>query len=441
MIRGKSRGARRLVLGLACAALVLLPAASLAVYEVPIYQPGLTKLQIGLPDFKDLSGGHADLGAKMRDLLADDLMLSGYFQVIDKKLYVEKPGAGLTVGTFDFADWRVLRADALVKAGFALDGDALTLELRYFDVFGGKQTLGKRYAGKPDEWNTMIHRFGNEIMLLLTGEPGIFGTRVAFVSDRSGAKEIYTIGINGDGQAKLTANGTINLTPHWSPDGAQLAFTSYMARKPDLYRMPSGGGKATVLSARPSLNLGGRWDPDGRVLTVTLHETGESELFLIGNDGKIVRQLTRGQGIAVSASWSPDGSRIAFVSDRSGNPQVYVMGRDGGDVRRLTYQGSYNVSPAWSPKGDKILFQGLEGGTYQIYMTTPDGSQVFRVSDGVGSNEDPSWSPDGRSIVYASNRTGRRNLYVMNLDGSYTKQLTSGRWNDTSPDWSPRLLK
>lgn len=414
-----------------------------AVYEVPIYEPGMQKFIIGVPLIKDTGGGpaNAKLAKKMRDLLVDDLLLSGYFDVIDPALHLEKPEAQLTPDSFDFGDWSVLRADLLIKGGFSLTSDGLAMELRLFDVVGRKQSLGKRYNGKQEDYPSMIHRFANEVIKLLTGQLGIFGSQIAFVSTRSGNKEIYTIGINGDGLTKITSRHSITISPRWSPDGKWISFTSYVDGQTILFKAPSGGGGAQVLSRRPGLNLGAVWSPDGRTIALTLSQDGNSELYLIDEDGKIITRLTVSWSIEVSPTWSPDGKRLAFVSDRTGKPQIYIINRDGTGISRLTFKGSYNVSPAWSPTEDLILFQGLEGGTYQIYMTDPEAKMVYRVSDGIGSNEDASWSPDGRAIVYNSNRSGTSNLYISNIDGSFTKQLTSGNWNDSSPAWSPRLLK
>ena len=420
-----------------------LAGAAFAVYEVPIYSPSLTKFSVAIPDLKNLgaSKDELNLARQCADVLADDLSLSGYFKVLDRMMYLEDAKkAGLTAGSFDFHDWTLIKADTLIKGGFVVEGDSVTLELRLYDVFQRKQTLGKRYTGRLKEYRLMCHKFANEIIFLLTGEKGIFGTKIAFVSKRTGNKEVYTIDVDGQNMTQITRNGSINLSPAWSPDGKILSFTSYMKGSPQLYFIkPQPGSQPALISGRPGLNIGATWHPtDNNSLSLTLSKDGNSELYMISKAGKILSRLTVSYSIEVSPSFSPDGSKISFVSDRSGTPQIYVMNADGTGVKRLTFEGNYNVSPAWSPKGDVIAYQGLEGSSYQMYLIDPAGAQTFRLSDGVGSNEDPSWSPDGRAVVFSSTRGGDRNLYIMNIDGSYIKQLTFGKGDDTSPAWSPR---
>jgi len=415
-----------------------------ALYEVPIYSPSLTKFTVAIPDMKNLGAAKDELNLSRRiaEVLADDLALSGYFKVIDRTFYLEDPEkAGLTLGAFDFQDWTLIKADSLIKGSLVVEGESITMELRMFDVFQRRQTLGKRYTGRLKEFPVMCHKFANAVIHLLTGEKGIFGTRIAFVSKRSGHKEIYAIDVDGTNMTRITHNGSINLSPQWSPDGKVLSFTSYIQGTPFLFvTEPRAGSKPRLLSGRPGLNIGADWHPSGDSLCLTFSKDGNSELYRISRSGQIIKRMTATWSIEVSPSWSPDGEQVAFVSDRSGSPQIYVMNADGTEAKRITFEGSYNVSPAWSPKGDQILYQGLEGSAYQIYMTDPEGTQIYRLSDGVGTNEDPAWSPDGRAVVFSSNRGGDRNLYIMSIDGSYIKRLTFGGGSDTSPSWSPRLL-
>lgn len=373
--------------------------------------------------------GERRLGEVFADIVARDLDLSGLFKVIDRGAYIEGP-AGFTLTEINFQNWSTLGALALVKGGFALSGDELTVEVLLFDVAQQKQLGGKRYRGNRTDLRRMAHRFADQIMLLLTGELGPFDSRIAFVSNRGGgrAKEIYTTDLTGADITRLTRDRTLNLGPSWNPAASALLYFSYKEGGPYPYRIDLRSGQEVRLSS--VVGYSGRWSPDGTMIAVSLEQEGNSDLFLLSPEGRVIRRLTDHPGIDVSPAWSPDGREIAFCSSRGGNPQIYVLNVHSGRVRRLTFRGEYNTSPAWSPKGDTIAYTGRAGG-FRIMTINAEGGDPWEVAAG----EDPSWSPDGRYLVFSS----RGRLRLASKDGRSNKQLTGGGGDDTSPAWSPRL--
>jgi TolB protein len=318
----------------------------------------------------------------------------------------------------------------LVKGGFSLDGEGLTVEVRLFDVAQRKQLGGKRYRGERQDLRRMAHRFADQIMLLITGELGPFNSRIAFVSNRGGgrAKEIYLTDLTGTEITQLTRDRTLSLGPSWNPTGTVLTYFSYKQGGPYPYRINLLSGQESRLY--PVVGYSGRWSPDGTMIAVSLEQQGNSNLFLLSPEGRLIRRLSETPGIDVSPSWSPDGHAIAFCSSRSGSPQIYIMNVNGGTVRRLTFRGDYNTSPAWSPKGDRIAYTSRAGG-FRIMTIAADGGDPQEVTAG----EDPSWSPDGRYLVFSN----RGRLRIASKDGHSVKQLTGGGGDDTSPAWSARL--
>jgi TolB protein len=416
---------------------------SFAAVEGTIVGPGERQYRLAVSPLKDLGQGEdgGRLSEGIADTIARDLELSGWFRILDRSAYIEDPQkTGITLGDFDFRDWSVLGAEGLVKGGFELQGEELTVELRLFDVYQQKQIVGKKYSGKVKDFRRIGHRFADEIIFQFTGIEGVFNTRIAYVSNSGGRfKEIFVSHLDGSEKIQVTNNRTINLSPTWTPDGRSILYTSYKGGKPSLYLFDFFNGKEFKFSSRTGLNLGGKWSRDGDVVAVSLERRGNLDLYLLDRTGKMIRRLTETPAIDVSPSWSPDGKHLVFVSSRSGTPQLYIIEVASGATRRLTYSGGYNTSPDWSPQGDKIVYTGRADGRFNIFSIDLEGNDPQQLTSGTGNNEDPSWSPDGRYIVFTSNRRGRYQIHIMQGNGENQQRLTGSGGDDTNPSWSPRL--
>ena len=398
--------------------------------EITVPEPGGTGLPIALSPLANTSGG-ADqrLGLTFSDIIARDLDLSGVFRVIDRGAYLEGP-QGLVPAEINFRHWSVLGALALVKGGISVEGEALTVEARLFDVAQRRQLGGKRYHGQKKDLRQMAHRFADYLLLVLTGEEGPFSSKIAFVSNRAGgrAKEVYVTDLTGADVQKVTSAQTLILGPSWGPGATDLFYISYKRGGPYPYRFGLKSGEERRLSG--TVSYGGAWSPDGSQLVISGEKAGNTDLFLLSAEGREIRRLTKNAGIDVSPSWSPDGRQIVFCSSRGGGPQIYVMNIDSGKARRITFQGNYNTSPAWSPKGDRIAYTS-QSGEFHIMTVEVQGGERRKIAAG----EDASWSPDGRYLVFSS----RGRLWIASRDGRSVKQLTGGGGDDTSPAWSARL--
>ena len=411
---------------------------------IDIDSPTMSKFPIAITDFKNLgkASDRENLSVWFSDQLAKSLSVTNYFNIIDKGAYLESPGQnGLTSTAINFSDWVSIGAESLVKGGFQYDGRELVCEFMLFDVVMGKLIAGKKYVGKLQNRREMVLKFCDEILRALTGERGVFDTRIAFSGKQAGSSEIYSIGFDGSpvSLAKLTELKSLTILPQWSPNGIQMTFTSYRSGNPDVYLIAANGGRETKLTGFKGLTLAGPWAPDGKSTLITSSRDGKEEIYKMELQGRQLQRLTSDPAINVSPSWSPDGRRIAFVSDRAGSPQIYVMDADGSNVKRLTFEGNYNTSPRWSPKGDRIAFEGLRNGSFQILTMDPSGS-TFTLLTTDGRNDSPSWSPDGRYITFVSSKKGRKpRLCIINANGSNLRVLHEGMDQYLSPSWSPHL--
>ncbi|MDA8165434.1 MAG: protein TolB, partial [Desulfobacteraceae bacterium] len=364
------------------------------------------------------------------DLLSRALDFHGFLGVIPPERY----------GGRQDADWQALGAELVVLGQVERSQYGVVLDLRMNDIQEGRLVLARRYRCAPRDQGAMIRKFCDEAILKLTGVPGISSTKIAFVSDASGHKEIWLADVLGEEMRQVTHHRFLAVCPRFSPDGRILAYTSYHRGNPDLYMTDLSQTKTTrAVSRRPGLNMAPAWSPDGRTLAITLSRDGNSDLYLMTPGGKIIEQLTKNAGLNVSASWSPDGSRLAFVSDRAGTPQIYIMDVKTKAVSRLTFQGNYNTSPSWSPQGDSIVYSGRQGGQYHLFTISPQGGTPVQITHGGGDHESPCWAPDGRQIVFARKIGGRQEICAIFRNGSGLRPLFPGKGNQSFPQWSPRL--
>ncbi|WP_432822506.1 Tol-Pal system beta propeller repeat protein TolB [Trichloromonas sp.] len=409
-----------------------------ALAQIEISAPGQQTIPLALTRFLPLDGtSRPELAAEINQVLEADLDLSGLFSLINPESFLGDANVlGLSSVEVDFGQWRLLRAESLIKGGYAVQGDQLTLEARLYDVVSRRLLAGRRYIGKLSDLRRMSHTFADQILKSLTGEAGPFNTRIAYISNRTGNKELYLMEVDGHNPVRITDHRSIVLNPDFSHQGKDLIFTSYKAGNPDLYRKETYSGREAKLSAQQGLNIAGRYRPDGREIALTLSKDGNSELYLISTGGTIHKRLTDAWGIDVDPSWNPNGDQIAFVSDRQGNPHVFILDVVTGQVRRLTKDGKYNVTPAWNPKGDRIAFSRLEGGRFDIYTIRPDGTDERRLTFGPGNKEHARWSHDGRFLVYSSDEDGKRGIYLMRDDGSGSRRVSPAGGDCSHPAWS-----
>lgn len=367
------------------------------------------------------------------EVISSDINLSGV-AVADSQPGLNLPQTVL-LSDIDFKQMKDTGFDLLVRSSYSLVGQQLTLEFRLFDAVNHKVLTAQRYIGTKSDLRRFSHLFANEIVFALTGEKGYFSTRIAYISNQTGNKEIFIMDWDGHNPRQLTKNGSINMNPDFSPDGTSILFTSYKKGNPDLYRHSISNGSEVTVSARKGLNLTGSWSPDGTKIAVSLSKDGDSEIYTLSKDGSNPMRLTINPALDLSPTWSPDGTKIAFVSDRLGKPQIFIMNADGGNVRRLTTSGKYNVNPRWSPKGDRIAYSQMNDGVFSIHTISPDGSSDTKLTS-EGSNENPAWSPDGRFICFSSKKSSGSGIYVMRSDGSGVRRVSGNRGSYSQPAWS-----
>lgn len=371
-----------------------------------------------------------DAGAKEVAATASfDLSVAGVFKVLDPGGFLaDLKSEGLGI---DPQKWKDVGAFGVIK--YHQSGS--NIEFRLYEISkGGTAVLTKTYPRGDIRQTT--HRWCNEVVKYYTGEPGFFGSKIAFTAKGRATSAIMAMDFDGKNPYGVSNNSSQNILPSWSPSGGKIAYTSFMRNNPDLYVAGAGGGRPTKLSSQRGMNTGAAWSPDGRNIALTLSKDGNPEIYVINaSDGAIVRRITNDRGIDTSPAWSPDGGQLAFVSDRNGGPQIFVVSAAGGAAQQVSFNGSYNTTPTWMPKAGKhvIAYTTRDGGAYDIVTLDLDTKTSTRITQGEGSNEEPAFSPNGRAIAFA--RAGQ-GIFIANADGTGKAQkVWSG--SATGIDWGP----
>ena len=412
---------------------------SLAVAQTDIHIGGAKAgFPVAIPKLCDLGGG-GDAAQKIAAVMAKDLQISGLFNVINPASYIEEPGKCGTQESIAYPDWSVIGAEGLVKGEISKSGGTLEAKLYLHDVQQRKAVIGKKYDADEADANRIAHKFANEIVRFFTGEPGIFGTQVAYVSRLGRFKELFVMDLDGSNRKQLTRDNGLAISPSWDFDNSKIIYTSYRSRKPELYTIPVEGGSPHQLTERPGLEIGAKFSPKGGAIATSATVGDVSKIVLLDLSGRLISKLTSGDSIDVSPSYSPDGSQIAFCSNRQGGPQIYTMASSGEPAKRISFTNSnYCTSPAWSPKGDKIAFVCRSGGN-QLFVVPVGGGNPTQLTF-AGDNEDPSWSPDGRFLVFSSNLGGGpRGVTVLSLLGGSPVKVTNPKAEDSQPAWSKKI--
>jgi len=361
--------------------------------------------------------GNAGLGTLGGEVLRNDLRLVSLFAVLDPRSFLanlQQEGLGITK-----APWSSVGAQGVVKGQVTGSGGSLSVDMRLYEIARGETPiLQKTYRGGEGQLRGFMHDFANEMLRVLTGKAGGFGTRITFARKVGpGRKDVYVADFDGHGQGRVSSGKGLAMLPSFGPGGVWYSvltqtgmFITNVAKREQPVITGSG------LNSGPALC-------NGRVLFSSTRD-GNSEIYSANTDGSGVRRLTNHPAIDVSPACGP-GGQVAFVSARHGGPQIFTMSSSGGEPKRITYKGNHNQTPAWCPDGTQSLvaFSGRDAGGFDVFTLDLKNGQYRRLTQGQGSNTDPAFSPDCRMVMFASTRGG---LFISNPEGLNQNKILSG---------------
>lgn len=396
---------------------------------IDVDAPERALYRIAIPDLRGAASSDVGaMGAEGSSTLSNDFRLVSLFDVLDPRGFTANLDAeGLGIHS---ASWQTVGAQGVIKGEITRTGGQIRVEMRLFELSHGEvATLARTYSGGAGELRSFMHDFANEVLQVLTGRAGAFGTRITFARRvREGRKDVYVASFDGHSVSRISEGHGVAMLPAFGPGGiwySILTETGMFITHANLDPL-----ETPIIDAPESINMGISICGSRAYFTST--RDGNSEIYSSDLDGTNVTRLTDNPGIDVSPTCGGPGGLIAFVSNRHGTPQIFAMNSQGGGVRRLTFRGSYNQTPAWCPRGDQHLmaFTGRAAGL-DVFTVDIETQQYTRITQGQGVNKDPAWSPDCRMLAFYSTRGG---IFISNPEGLNQQMVIPGvaetlRWS------------
>jgi TolB protein len=420
----------KLIRSLVFSLLAPLSFAASAQLSIEITGAGANRIPIAIANFD----GDRVLTQALTSVVRADLERSGLFRLIDVGNTTLAENA-----TVNFSDWRGRGADAVVGGSLLSQANG-RYETRYRLQDVGKQSLldvgAFGHTSTPTQLRATAHRVADAIYEKLTGERGVFSTRIAYVVKSTGRYELQIADADGANPQTALASREPLISPSWSPDGGKLAYVSFEAKKPVVYVHDLAANRRHVVANFKGSNSAPAWSPDGKRLAIVLTKDGNSQLYVVNADGSGATRLAKSAGIDTEPKFSPDGQTIYFTSDRGGSPQIYAIPAGGGDTKRVTFEGSYNVTPRPSPDGKSLAYISQNGSRFQLTLMDLATRQTQILTDSA-KDESPSFAPNGRIILYATEVGGRGVLSAVSVDGRVKQKLSVQAADVREPAWSP----
>ena len=409
-------------------ATALFCASASAQFRVEVSGVGLTQVPIAVTAFK----GDDTAPQKMGAIVQADLARSGQFKPVDTTGVQMDENARP-----DVSAWRKKNADAVVAGSITRLADGrFDIRVRLWDVVRGQDLGGQSYAVVAGDLRLAAHRVSDFVYEKLTGDRGIFSTRIAYVTKAGSHFNLWVADADGENAQSALNSPEPVISPSWAPNGTQLAYVSFESRKPVVYVHDVASGKRRLVANFKGSNSAPAWSPDGKTMAMTQSRDGGSQLYLMDSAGGEPRRLANSSAIDTEPTFTADGRTIYFVSDRGGSPQIYRMPATGGNPERVTFAGSYNISPSLSPDGRWLAYVSRISGAFKLHVMDLSTGATTSITD-TTADENPSFAPNSRLIIYATQQQGREALMTTTLDGKIKARLSGQGGDIREPDWGP----
>ena len=400
-----------------------------AALNIEIIGAGEKQIPVSIVPF----GGDEQLGMAINEVVSGDLSRTGLFRMVDPTgKSPHQPGE------VNYADWQVRGTEALAigMVNTAANG-RIEARFRLLDVVKQVELIGQAVSANDGQVRAIGHRIADLIYENLTGNKGVFSTRIAYVNRKGRNFSLIVADSDGYNEQMVLSQREPIMSPSWSPDGSHLAYVSFETGHAAVFVQSLYTNQRKVVADFRGSNSAPAWSPDGQQLAVVLTRDGSSKIYLMRPDGSDMRRISgNSSGIDTEPNFSPDGQSLLFTSDRGGSAQVYRMPVEGGAAQRMTFAGGTSYSPRYSPDGKSFVFAHLSGGKFYIAMQDFLTGQMETLTDG-GWDKKPSFAPNGKLILFASEARGRGILATVSSDGRVKQHMFTQSGDAREPVWGP----
>ncbi len=411
------------------------PPAARAEIVVNVDQGATQPLPIAVPVFAG-----PPVAAQIQGVIAADLESSGLFKPLDPAIFpAQAPNVNAQP---NFDAWKGISAQGLLDGQVTADADGhLRVDFRLWDVYAGEQLLGLQFTSTPENWRRIAHKVADAVYQKLTGQPGYFDTRIAFVSE-SGTRahrvrRLEIMDQDGANPSHLTDGALEVFTPRFSANSQEITYMVLRPAGSTVNILNIETGRFEALGHFPGMVFAPRFSPDGKKVALSVSKDGNSDVYVLTLANGALARLTTDPAIDTSPCFSPDGSQIVFNSDRGGAPELYVMAADGSNVRRISFGEGRYTTPVWSPDGKYIAFTKQTGNVFHIGVMRPDGSDERILTSGA-MDEGPTWAPNSRILMFARDSGYGEHLWEADISGHILRPAPYNL-GASDPAWSSLL--
>ena len=404
---------------------------ALAIETIEISGGGTKQINIAVMPYKEVGTDKAN--SLMHQIIAADLYRSGFFRPLEVNGLINKP---FTLSEINYPEMTAIEAQVMTLGQVETNNNRL--KVNWFLVDVNKKTIltTMEFSGPASQYRAIAHKISDTIYEKLTGIPGVFSTKISYISKNKGRYSLNVADADGFNIQSVVGSPQPIISARWSPDATKIAYVSFEKKKPIIYIQSLVTGQRTVLANFKGNNSSPSWSPDGRRLAIVLTYNANSQIYLIDADGSNLKPLIQSANIDTEPVWSPDGKLIYFTSDRGGRPQIYKVSSSGGEPQRLSFEGNQNLNPNVSPDGKMLSYVSQDEGRFRVVLHDLQTGQITKITDGP-FDEAPKFSPNGHVILYSHKVKGSGELSTVSIDGVVHQSFNIQADDIREPSWGP----